>query len=54
VKTFWKFIETYFIKRGFLDGTHGLIAALGATFGAYLKQARIWELSRQPKAGSNT
>jgi glycosyltransferase involved in cell wall biosynthesis len=53
VKTFWKFIETYLIKRGFLDGTHGLIAALGATFGAYLKQARIWELSRQPKTASN-
>lgn len=46
VKTFWKFIETYIIKRGFLDGTHGLIAALGATFGAFLKQARVWELSR--------
>jgi glycosyltransferase involved in cell wall biosynthesis len=46
IKTFWKFIETYLVKRGFLDGTHGLIAALGATFGAYLKQARVWELSR--------
>lgn len=54
VKTFWKFIETYLIKRGFLDGTHGLIAALGATFGAYLKQARVWELSRQAKTGSST
>jgi glycosyltransferase involved in cell wall biosynthesis len=54
VKTFWKFIETYLIKRGFLDGTHGLIAALGATFGAYLKQARIWELSRQAKTPSDT
>jgi hypothetical protein len=54
VKTFWKFIETYLIKRGFLDGTHGLIAALGATFGAYLKQARIWELAReaQKKSGA--
>ncbi|MGZ8898483.1 MAG: glycosyltransferase family 2 protein [Limisphaerales bacterium] len=52
VKTFWKFIETYFIKRGFLDGTHGLIAALGATFGAYLKQARVWELSRQSRKNS--
>ena len=49
VKTFWKFIETYFIKRGFLDGTHGLIAALGSTFGAFLKQARVWELSRSAK-----
>jgi glycosyltransferase involved in cell wall biosynthesis len=52
VKTLWKFIETYFIKRGFLDGPHGLIAALGASFGAYLKQARIWELARQSKKNS--
>jgi glycosyltransferase involved in cell wall biosynthesis len=52
IKTAWKFIETYFIKRGFLDGTHGLIAALGATFGAYMKQARIWELSRTSKKNS--
>jgi glycosyltransferase involved in cell wall biosynthesis len=49
VKTFWKFIETYFIKRGFLDGTHGLIAALGATFGAYMKQARVWEIPRSKR-----
>ena len=52
VKTFWKFIETYIIKRGFLDGTHGLIAALGATFGAYLKQARLWELARESRKKS--
>lgn len=51
-KTCWKFIETYIIKRGFLDGTHGLIAALGASFGAYLKQARVWELSRQARTES--
>jgi glycosyltransferase involved in cell wall biosynthesis len=54
VKTFWKFIETYLIKRGFLDGTHGLIAALGATFGAYLKQARIWELAREARKESGS
>ena len=47
-KTFWKFIETYLLKRGFLDGPRGLIAALGATFAAYLKQARLWELAHNP------
>jgi hypothetical protein len=52
IKTFWKFVETYLIKRGFLDGTHGLIAALGATFGAYLKQARIWELACEARKTS--
>ena len=46
VKTGWKFIENYVLKRGFLDGAHGLVAAAGSAFGAYLKQARLWELCR--------
>lgn len=46
VKTTWKFIEVFIIKRGFLDGIHGLIAAFGSTFAAYMKQARLWELSQ--------
>lgn len=53
VKTCWKFVETYLIKRGFLDGTHGLIAALGASFGMYLKQARIWEMTREQRESGN-
>jgi glycosyltransferase involved in cell wall biosynthesis len=54
VKTFWKFIEVFIIKRGFLDGAHGLIAALGSTFAAYMKQARLWELRRERKQPSRT
>jgi glycosyltransferase involved in cell wall biosynthesis len=52
IKTFWKFIEVYLIKRGFLDGTHGLVAAFGSTFAAYMKQARLWELSRGKRTDS--
>lgn len=48
-KTSWKFIETFILKRGFLDGPHGLIVALGACFAAYMKQARIWEITREQK-----
>jgi len=48
-KTSWKFVEAFMIKRGFLDGTHGLVAALGSTFAAYMKQARLWELSQERK-----
>jgi len=51
VKTCWKFCETYFLKRGFLDGTHGLIAAFGSTFGAWLKHSRLWELCREQERG---
>jgi glycosyltransferase involved in cell wall biosynthesis len=49
-KTAWKFVETFIVKRGFLDGPHGLIVALGATFAAYMKQARLWEITREKAA----
>lgn len=48
-KTSWKFIETFVLKRGFLDGPHGLIVAFGATFAAYMKQARLWEIAREKR-----
>ena len=48
-KTTWKFLETFIMKRGFLDGPHGLIAAFGSTFAAYMKQARLWELGREAR-----
>jgi glycosyltransferase involved in cell wall biosynthesis len=47
LKTFWKFIETYMIKMGFLDGFHGFIAAMGATFSAFWKYTKLWELTRK-------
>jgi glycosyltransferase involved in cell wall biosynthesis len=45
LKTAEKFVEVYIIKRGFLDGFHGLIAAIGATCAAFFKHAKIWELT---------
>jgi glycosyltransferase involved in cell wall biosynthesis len=49
VKTAWKFVETYFIKRGIMDGFHGFIAAMGATYSTFLKHVKIWELSGAKK-----
>jgi glycosyltransferase involved in cell wall biosynthesis len=43
LKTFWKFIETYMVKMGFLDGFHGFVAAIGASFSAFWKYAKLWE-----------
>jgi glycosyltransferase involved in cell wall biosynthesis len=48
-RTIWKFMETYLLKRGFLDGFHGLIVAMGAAFSTYQKYAKIWELSKTNK-----
>lgn len=45
-----KFFEVYIFKKGFLDGFHGLIAAIGATYATFLKHAKIWELTRNKYA----
>ncbi len=45
-KTVWKFIEVYFIKKGFLDGGRGLITALGSSFSQFMKYSKLWELER--------
>ena len=46
VKPKVKFIETYFWKRGFLDGLPGLIIAVGAAYSVFLKWAKLWEKER--------
>ena len=47
---FWRFFRAYALRRGFLDGTHGLVAALLDGFTTYLKYARLWELRRRGAA----
>ncbi|MFH0878896.1 MAG: glycosyltransferase family 2 protein [Lentisphaerota bacterium] len=38
------FIKGYLMKRGYLDGIHGLVIALITSFGALIKYAKLWEL----------
>lgn len=38
-----KFVQAYVLKRGFLDGFHGLIAAVGASYWNFIKYAKVWE-----------
>ncbi len=38
-----KFVQAYVLKRGFLDGMHGLIAAIGASYFTCIKYAKVWE-----------
>jgi glycosyltransferase involved in cell wall biosynthesis len=49
IKALWKFMETYFLKKGFMDGFHGFIAAMGATYSMFWKYIQLWELSRKNK-----
>lgn len=45
-KTFSKFLETYFLKFGFLDGYPGFIISISAAYSVFLKWAKLWELEQ--------
>ena len=45
-----KFMETYFWKRGFLDGLPGFIISVGAAYSVFLKFSKLWELEKNRKA----
>ncbi|MDD5559181.1 glycosyltransferase family 2 protein [Candidatus Methylomirabilis sp.] len=49
-----KFVQLYLFKRGFLDGMHGLIAAVGASYFNFIKYAKIWELGLRTESGQGT
>lgn len=42
-----KFLETYVIKKGFLDGLPGFIISISAAYSVFLKYAKLWELSKE-------
>ncbi len=44
---FWKF---YLLKRGFLDGTFGLLIAQKAAVSTQLKYAALWAVQQEAKA----
>lgn len=46
-----KFLETYIVKRGFLDGLPGFIISVGAAYSVFLKFAKLWELQQKSQDG---
>lgn len=42
-----KFVQVYVLKRGFLDGMHGLIAAVGAACFNFIKYAKLREAGQR-------
>jgi glycosyltransferase involved in cell wall biosynthesis len=42
-RPFWRFLRTYLLQRGFLDGLHGLVVCGLQAFGVFLKYAWLWE-----------
>jgi glycosyltransferase involved in cell wall biosynthesis len=51
-KPIGKFIETYFLKRGFLDGLPGFIISVNAAHSMFLKYAYLFEAELQNDANS--
>ena len=43
LKPLGKFLETYFFKRGFLDGYPSFIISVSAAYSVFLKWAKLWE-----------
>lgn len=42
-----KFIQNYFFRLGFLDGTPGIVMALCLSFHVFLNKSKLWHLSQQ-------
>lgn len=47
----FRFLRNYFFKRGFMDGTPGLISAVSSAYYVFLKYAKLWELEHRRKNG---
>ena len=42
----WSFTRTYFLRLGFLDGSHGLALAISNAEGTYYRYLKIWLLEQ--------
>jgi glycosyltransferase involved in cell wall biosynthesis len=47
-----KFLETYVVKRGFLDGMPGFIISAATAFYVFMKYAKLWERERTSAGGT--
>jgi hypothetical protein len=45
-RPFLRFIKSYILRQGFLDGLPGLHIAFVSAFGVMMKYAKLWELER--------
>lgn len=47
VHGFWAFFRTYVLRRGFLDGKHGLALAISNAATSYYKYLKLWQLQNK-------
>ncbi|MEW6337763.1 MAG: glycosyltransferase family 2 protein [Acidobacteriota bacterium] len=43
----WRFVRAYFLRLGVLDGFPGLVVAILAAYGTFLKWTMVWEATRR-------
>jgi glycosyltransferase involved in cell wall biosynthesis len=48
-KPFIRFVVSYFIRLGFLDGYYGLFIARSEAFYVWMREVKLWELCRKAK-----
>jgi len=46
---FWTFVRIYLIRRGFLDGRHGLVLAVTAAAGSFFRYSKLMFLAEKQK-----
>lgn len=48
----WAFFRTYIIRRGFLDGGHGLALAISNAETSYYKYLKLWQMQQDAEAAA--
>ena len=48
----WAFFRTYVIRRGFLDGAHGLALAISNAETSYYKYLKLWHMQQAEEAAA--
>ncbi len=49
----WAFFRTYVIRRGFLDGAHGLALAISNAETSYYKYLKLWHMQQAEHSAAN-
>lgn len=50
-RSVWRFLRTFVVQAGFLDGTRGLLVCGLQSYGTFLKWAHLWEWRRLERLG---
>lgn len=50
-RSLWRFVRTYFVQLGILDGMRGLVFCLLQAFGTYMKWSFVWSWQAGEKYG---